>query len=170
MVKRIGMDRVIVWLPWVCLVLRLGLAALFIFGGVSKLLDPKAFAKILSKYDLVPEILLPVVAVGLPLLETVAGIGLVFDVKGSLAVISALLALFIVVLWYGVLSGLAVDCGCFGAGESAGLESLKGAFYRDIALLGVAAFLFLARRMGPRALVPVWNTKIRRRMKNGTEF
>jgi uncharacterized membrane protein YphA (DoxX/SURF4 family) len=169
MAKGISMDRMVVWLPRVYLALRLGLAILFIYGGISKLIDPKAFAGVLSKYDLVPEVLLPVVAVGLPLLETLAGIGLALDVRGSLTVITALLGLFVVVLWYGVLNGLMVDCGCFGAGEAAGLDSLKGAFYRDLVLLGVAAFLFFARRAGPCVRAPVWKNKIRRRMENGTE-
>ncbi len=144
-------------LSWTYIVLRLGLAIPFIYGGFTKLLSPKVFAKTLSAYGLVPEELLPLVAIGLPLIETVAGTGLVFDIKGSLALISGLLSLFVFVLWYGVLHNLEIDCGCFGAEEVAGIKNLTQALYRDLGLMGVAAFLYLARWIGPRVGVPVRN-------------
>ncbi|HEY3277751.1 MAG TPA: MauE/DoxX family redox-associated membrane protein [Syntrophorhabdaceae bacterium] len=156
-------------LPWVCLFLRLGLAVFFIYGGVIKLLDPKGFAKLLSQYGLVPEELLPIVAVGLPLLETAAGVGLIFNVKGSLAVITGLLGLFVAVLWYGVLNDMIIDCGCFGAGEIATLDGLRRAFYRDLILLGVAASLFAAGCLNPGICLPAWNRILNRRIKNGEE-
>jgi hypothetical protein len=114
-------------------------------------MDPKAFARLLSTYDLVPDPFLPVVAVGLPLLETLAAIGLAFDIKGCLAVISGLLVLFVVVLWYGVLNDFAIDCGCFGPGKIAEGESLRQAVFRDLGLIGVAAFLYFMRRRGVRS-------------------
>jgi uncharacterized membrane protein YphA (DoxX/SURF4 family) len=143
--------------PWVYLLLRLCLAFLFIYGGFSKLIDPKAFAKIISAYDLVPEFFLPVAAIGLPLLETLAGIALAFDVKGSLATISGLLIFFVLILWYGVLNDLSIDCGCFGSEEIASQKSLKQAFYRDIGLTGVAIFLYMTRWISYRMGVPLRN-------------
>lgn len=50
-----------------------------------KLLDPKAFARIISRYELIPDTLLPLVAIGLPVLELVAGIGVLLAVRGSLS-------------------------------------------------------------------------------------
>ncbi len=132
--------------PTLYWVVRLGLAALFIYAGVAKLLDPKAFARIISAYDIVSEAVLPVVAVGLPLLETVAGIGLLLDIRGSLAVISGLLGLFIFVLEFGILKDLNVDCGCFGTEELAQQGSLRQALYRDLALIGIIVpYLYLSR-------------------------
>jgi uncharacterized membrane protein YphA (DoxX/SURF4 family) len=49
--------------PWPYRIIRVALAALFIYGGVIKLFDPKTFAAVISAYDLVPEAFLPVVAV-----------------------------------------------------------------------------------------------------------
>ena len=49
--------------PWPYRIIRVALAALFIYSGVIKLFDPKAFAATISAYDLVPEAFLPVVAV-----------------------------------------------------------------------------------------------------------
>ena len=132
--------------PWLYRIVRFCLAALFIYAGVSKLLDPKAFARIVSAYSIVPEAVLPVVAVGLPLLETVAGIGLLLDIRGSLAVISGLMGLFIFVLGFGILKDLNVDCGCFGTEELDQQNSLRKALYRDLFLVGIVIpFLYLSR-------------------------
>jgi len=133
---------------WPYRAVRISLAALFIYGGGIKLLDPKAFARTISAYDLVPEMLLPVAAIGLPLVETIAGLGLLFDIRLSLAVISSLIGMFILVLGYGVLQNLAVDCGCFGADELSRQHGLVQAFWRDLFLGGIVVpYLYLARRM-----------------------
>jgi hypothetical protein len=91
--------------------------------------------------------MLPVVAIGLPALETVAGIALMFDVAGSLAIIFGLLIMFVVIIWYGILSGLNIDCGCFSPEETAGQNSLKRAFYRDLGMIAAAVYLFWVRRV-----------------------
>ena len=145
--------------PRAYLLLRLCLAFLFIYGGFAKLIDPKAFAKTISAYDLVPEILLPVLAIGLPLLETLAGMALALDVKGSLATISGLLVFFVLILWYGVLKDLSVDCGCFGSEEIASQNGLRQAFYRDIGLIGIAVYLYAARGISSRRGAPLRNNK-----------
>ena len=133
--------------PWPYRIIRLALACLFIYGGVSKLFDPGAFAATISNYDLVPETILPILAIGLPLVETIAGLALVFDRSWGLHVITGLLVLFALVLGYGILGDLNVDCGCFGADELNRQAGLRSAFYRDLALIGlVAPYLYLSRR------------------------
>jgi uncharacterized membrane protein YphA (DoxX/SURF4 family) len=140
-------------LSWPYRIVRFGVAALFIYGGIIKLFDPKGFARIISTYDIIPDALLPFVAVGLPLMETVAGIALLFDIRGSLAVISCLLGLFVFVLGYGVLNDLNVDCGCFGAEELAQQANLRIAFYRDLFLAGIIIpFLYMCRRVQSRPI------------------
>lgn len=131
---------------WTDLAIRGILAFLFIYGGGLKLMDPKAFAATLSLYDLIPERLLPVVAVGLPVLEVAAGTALLFGVRGGLTVITGLLVLFVAVLGYGILTDLNVDCGCFGPEEIEGQQSLRQAFIRDLFLIGAASFLYYTRR------------------------
>ncbi|HVO66197.1 MAG TPA: MauE/DoxX family redox-associated membrane protein [Syntrophales bacterium] len=132
--------------PWLYRIVRFGLAVLFIYAGVSKLLDPKAFARLVSAYSIVPEAVLPVVAIGLPLLEVVAGIGLLLDIRGSLAIISGLLGLFIFVLGFGILKNLNIDCGCFGTEELAQQNTLRQALYRDLVLIGIIIpFLYMSR-------------------------
>jgi len=132
--------------PRFYLLIRMALAALFIYGGVVKLFDPKAFAATISAYDLVPEAILPMVAVGLPLIETIAGLALIFDRPWGLHLITGLLALFVFVLGYGVLGDLNVDCGCFGADDLNKQAGLRKAFYRDLVLIGIVMpYLYLSR-------------------------
>ena len=102
---------------WAYKLSRWGLGGIFIYAGSIKLLEPKTFAVLIDAYGIVPESLLVLVAVALPALEVAAGIGLLLDIKGSLSMISGLLALFIAILGYGIWMGLDVDCGCFGPEE-----------------------------------------------------
>jgi uncharacterized membrane protein YphA (DoxX/SURF4 family) len=133
-------------LTWMYHVLRLGLAGIFIYAGVVKLLDPRAFAHVIAQYDLVPEMLLPLVAVGLPALELLAGAGLIFEVRGSLATMALLLLIFLVVLGYAVWHNLDVDCGCFTPDELDAQHSVKIAFWRDLIMFGATLFLYWRRR------------------------
>jgi len=132
--------------PWLYRGIRIALAVVFIYGGVIKLMDPHAFARTLSAYDLLPDPLLPVVAIGLPAVEFLAGLALVFDLRGSLATIAGLFVLFLAVLGYGILQHLDVDCGCFGAEELNKQDGLRLAFYRDLALVGIVVpYLYVSR-------------------------
>jgi uncharacterized membrane protein YphA (DoxX/SURF4 family) len=134
--------------PWPYRIVRVALAALFIYAGVIKLLDPGAFATIISTYDLVPEALLPFLAVGLPLIETISGLALLADRPWGLHLVTGLLVLFVFVLGYGILGDLDVDCGCFGAEELDKRTALRAAFYRDLVLIGVVApYLYFCRRV-----------------------
>ncbi|PKN89052.1 MAG: hypothetical protein CVU51_02130 [Deltaproteobacteria bacterium HGW-Deltaproteobacteria-1] len=134
--------------PWPGRVVRFALASVFIYGGVIKLFNPRAFAATISAYDLVPEALLPVVAIGLPIIETIAGVALLFGLLWGHHLISVLLALFVFVLGYGVLGDMNVDCGCFGAEELNKQAGLRIAFYRDLILLGIVMpYLYISRWM-----------------------
>jgi len=153
---------------WPYRIVRLALAALFIYGGVIKLFDPKAFARTISGYDLVPEVLLPVAAVGLPVVETVAGIGLLLDIRGSLALIAALLGMFVLVLGYGISLNLDVDCGCFGADDLAKQAGLVQAFWRDLVLEGIVVpYLYLSRHIRNRGTCG--DTRMKESMESITE-
>ena len=131
---------------WLERIVRFALAVVFIYGGVIKLFAPKAFAATISTYHLVPEPLLPVVAIGLPLIETTAGLALLFGRIWGLHLITGLLAMFVFVLGYGILTDLNVDCGCFGAEELDKRAGLRAAFYRDLVLIGlVVPYLYIYR-------------------------
>lgn len=137
--------------PWSYRLVRLLLAAVFIWAGATKLMDPRAFARLISGYGLVPESMLVPVAVGLPILELAAGIGLIFDVRGALSGITGLIALFLSVLGFGIFNNLDVDCGCFSLEELKARDGLWTAFCRDVGLLSMALYLFLRRTARTRS-------------------
>lgn len=116
---------------------RFALALVFIYAGGTKLLNPTSFAVLMEAYGILPEFLLLPAALVLPALEVAAGVGLIFGVRGSLGTVAGLLALFILVVGYGIHMGLDVDCGCFGPGdpEAEAFHSLRPTLYRDLAML-----------------------------------
>jgi uncharacterized membrane protein YphA (DoxX/SURF4 family) len=127
--------------------LRLGLAAIFIYAGLVKLLDPKAFAHALAQFELLPDALLPLVAIVLPAAEVLAGLGLVLNLRFSLAAIQGMLLLF---LAYAIFKGLDIDCGCFTVDELAARSTVKAAFFRDLVMMGGVFFLLWARQFRSR--------------------
>jgi len=153
-------------LTWLYHFLRLALAGIFIYAGVIKLLNPKAFAHAIAQYDLVPEGLLPLVAIGLPALEVLAGLGLILEVRGSLPIVAVLLLMFLVILGYAVSQNLDIDCGCFTADELDAQHSVTTAFRRDLMMIGATLFLYWRRRS--RAPQSLWIRKLTLRLKGET--
>jgi uncharacterized membrane protein len=142
---------------------RCALAGVFIVSGALKLADPAGFAAVVREYGLAPAGTSGWVALILPALEVLAGLGLLVNARGSLAAITAMLALFIFVLWYGILKDLHIDCGCFGTEDLAEQDSLRRAFHRDLWMLAGAGYLYIARvrRTGLRpASLPMLYTKL----------
>lgn len=140
---------------WMYKISRLSLGGIFIYAGSIKLLEPKTFAILIEAYGIVPESLLIPVAIILPVLEVAAGIGMLFNIEGSLSVIAGLLVLFIAILGYGIRMGIDVDCGCFGPEdpESEAFHGLKASLYRDLVMLSGIVFMYIWRRY--RAIKPV---------------
>lgn len=149
-----GLARVLASV-WVYRTVRLGLGGLFLYAGGSKLLAPHAFSGLISHYHLVPGDLLPVVAVGLPALEVVAGVGAILGRRWSYWALLGLMGLFLFVLWFGILQGLDIDCGCFSPEEQAEHGSLRTAFLRDWLLLVPVGYLLLWGRRNRSDAVPI---------------
>lgn len=135
---------------WIWHGLRIGLALVFVWAGAVKLLDPKAFARVVSGYGFLPEEFLVPVALGLPALEFLAGLGLLFDVRGSLETILGLLLTFLFVLGFAVVEDLDVDCGCFSRNEIRSHNNLRLALARDAGMLVTTVFLVAWKRARTR--------------------
>ncbi len=136
---------------------RWALGSVFIYAGSTKILDPQGFAVLIEAYGILPEVALMPAAVILSCLEVVGGIGILLDIRGSLAVIAAMLGLFIAILGYGIWMGLDVDCGCFGPGdpEAEAFHGLRQSLYRDLAMLVGVVYLYTwrcRRRIKPRTI------------------
>ena len=112
----------------------------FIVAGALKIVDPIGFARNITDYDLVPETLVPVIAVVLPWWEVAAGaLAVVGRWKvGALAALTGMSAAFLVMGGITLARGLSVECGCFGfISERVGVVSVSV----EAALLIVSAWL-----------------------------
>ncbi len=147
--------------------IRVLLAIVFLWSGISKLMAPEKFAVIIDSYGLMPEVWILPLAIILPLFEMIFGLGLLLDIKGSLAGITALLILFVAILGYGIRMGLDVDCGCFGPQdlESEAFHSLRPALYRDFVMIAGVIYLYFwryYRSINPTRLMFLFNNLYRR--------
>jgi uncharacterized membrane protein YphA (DoxX/SURF4 family) len=127
--------------------LRVGqliLAGIFIYAGYAKLREPwLQFAASLSTFKLLPDSALEPLAKFLPWAELALGIAILSGIllRWSALIASLLLTLFFAVLIRSYAMGLQVDCGCFGAGETA-LGPLRLA--EEAAMLALALAVTIA--------------------------
>jgi putative oxidoreductase len=102
------------------LLVRLGLAGLFVVAGALKLGDPEAFAQEIANYQLLPA-LAPYLAIALPPVEIVAGLALAVGPapwrRAGALLLALLSALFTVAVAAAAARGLDITCGCFGQGS-----------------------------------------------------
>jgi uncharacterized membrane protein YphA (DoxX/SURF4 family) len=127
---------------WPYRLARWSLGLLFIYTGVVKLMDLGAFAENIADFGLVHPRLIQLTAVTIPVLETLAGVGLVLDLGFSLPVITALLTMFTTVLSYGLFLGLDIECGCLGTSRGLSMQAMLSL---DLSLLGICVYLFWCR-------------------------
>ena len=157
-------------MDWLYRLCRWTLGGIYIYAGGTKLLEPEIFAVLIDAYGIVPEGLLMPVAIGLPFLEVIAGFGLLFDIRGSLALITGLLVLFMMVLGYGIWMGLDVDCGCFGPEdpEAEAFHGLRLSLFRDLVMMAGVIFIYGWRRyraIRPAGVMVIVNQLFRKRRK-----
>jgi putative oxidoreductase len=109
-------------LVWRIVALLVGVV--FIFAGLSKIvdfqsfrfLDPMDFARGIDNYKILPWTFSVWLAFYLPWLEIICGIALLFRrlYSGALAILLALLLVFIVATVAAKMHGIDISCGCFG--------------------------------------------------------
>ncbi len=112
---------------------------MFVSAGLIKLIDLAEFARHLGDFGIVADGLVPATAWIVALTELIAGIGLLANLRGSLALVMCLLLLFIGVLSYGIALGLDIECGCLGPAFSLGL---KPQLLFDVALLSWCGLIY----------------------------
>ena len=124
--------------------LRLILAAIFLYAAVLKALDPVGFAGQVAAYRLLPYAGNLLVAAALPYVELVLGLLLLANrmVRPAALLLVVLNGVFIVALASAWARGLQIDCGCFHP-ESATTPQV--AIVRDILFVAMAVTLFRLR-------------------------
>jgi uncharacterized membrane protein YphA (DoxX/SURF4 family) len=129
-------------------ILRVLVAALFLYAGVVKIGMSERFAITVAQFGFLPVEWVGVFAFALPWVETLTGVLMLlpWTSRWGAALASLLLATFIAALAWAWQQGLGVDCNCFGEDSSlAKPQDILHAIVRDAFLL-VATLLLAARR------------------------
>ena len=130
---------------WILLVLRLIIGGIFLCAGFLKMCDPLAFADSIASFRLLPNSLINLFAMSLPLLEIMLGGLLVIGWRTRLTSFAVLLLslVFAIALGQALIRGLEVDCGCFGSGKPSLGKNLFS-FVRDLLLIIGSIWLYSA--------------------------
>ncbi len=153
---RAGRDsRRAMILDIVGLLVRLGVAAVWLISGFQKASNSLQTIVAVRAFQILPERAVHPVASVLPYLEIGLGLLLVVGLAVRLTAVSS--AVMLVIYIAGVISaaarGLSIDCGCFGGGGTvaAGQTRYSAEILRDAGFLLLAAYLVWR----PRSLLSV---------------
>ena len=137
---------------------RILLAAVFVYAGVSKVLDPAQFAEAIDRYRIVPWPLAAGLGLYLPWLEIVAGVAVFFGRlrPGSLGILAGLGWVFVAAISSALVRGLDITCGCFGSGEG---SSLAFSLVRSLVLAGLGTYLWYREAKGPERALEAGDNK-----------
>lgn len=120
------------------------LGGVFIYASYDKILHPAAFSKIIYNYQILPDGLINLTALVLPMLELIMGIffWVGFWMPGTVMLSNILLVSYIGALILNLARGLDINCGCFSmsSGSSINIESILW----DAAFLALSVYLTVA--------------------------
>lgn len=133
---------------------RLLLAAVFLYTGSVKALDPAAFVIDVRSFQLLPDPWAAWLALGLPWLEIFAALALLLGgwARGALLTIAGMLLAFASAFIQAWARDLDVTCGCFGKTENH--TNFVASLAIDSGLLAVTAFVAWAVSRRPRPAEP----------------
>ncbi len=92
------------------------IAAIFIYAGVIKVLDPAGFAIDIDNYKILPWTIGVGLAFYLPWLEIFCGLSLIVRkfYSGALSILAVLVGFFLGASIFAKARGIDISCGCFG--------------------------------------------------------
>lgn len=99
--------------------IRLLFGAFFLLSGILKLKDPILFAEAVRNYRLIGDPIAPAMALFVPWVEVVAGIGVMLDrfARGASLLLLGAMVVFTAAIGMSWVRGLDITCGCFGGNE-----------------------------------------------------
>jgi uncharacterized membrane protein YphA (DoxX/SURF4 family) len=117
---------------------RLFLGILFVYASWDKILNPGPFSDTVLNYHVLPERLVNLFALWLPVTELLVGTLLILGVWSEAAstLVLAMLAMFLIAIVQGVARGLDTHCGCFTQGGK-GSPISAWTVARDVGFLAV---------------------------------
>ena len=129
---------------YLIVITRIILGAAFLWASFGKILEPGDFARSISNYHIVPCGIENIIALILPWLELLIGMGLILGimVDGSVQISAILLIMFILMIGQAMLRGFNIECGCgLKEGEMIGLNKIL----ENIVFIG-GAYIVMRRR------------------------
>ncbi|MCA9522762.1 MAG: DoxX family membrane protein [Myxococcales bacterium] len=157
------------WSQLLGLLARLFVGGLFVYAASSKAVAPQAFVIDIANYRLLPKLVLPFVAVTLPWIEMLCGVGLLlgWKTRANALIATGLLLVFLYGAIHAIRNGINIDCGCFGSTTADPKNPIDGyTVLRDLGFIfaSVVAMVapsgqlsidgWLARRAGERQRDP----------------
>ncbi|MFC7548018.1 MauE/DoxX family redox-associated membrane protein [Plantactinospora sp. GCM10030261] len=132
--------------PWLGTLVRLGLTAVWLIAGGTKVGDLAASGRAVNAYQIFPGDVATVIGAALPFVELALGLLLLVGLATRFAagVSAVLLVLFIAGIAAAWSRGLSIDCGCFGDGGQLGpgeSPNYGSEIVRDLGFLVLAGFL-----------------------------
>lgn len=129
-------------------VARYGLALVWLYSGLTKLVNPLESRQAIQGYELVPSDLIPALAVALPAFEVILGLLLLLGIflRPAAAASGLLLTVFIIGIISAWARGLQIDCGCFGGGgynPEAGPMTYLTEIGRDLVFIAGAVITYV---------------------------
>lgn len=100
---------------WLSLIARIIVGLVFIFFSLDKISEPLKFAQDITRYQLLPQLLINTLAVVIPWLELIVGIFIVAGIRlrASAVLYNLLMIVFTIAVISVIARGLSIDdCGC----------------------------------------------------------
>ena len=137
------------------LIARLIVAGVFVMAALPKIQDPAAFATSVAAFRVIEPGLSIWVALLLPWLELVIGLGILIPAirRTSSALIGLLLLLFIVLHTSAWVRGLDISCGCFGSETGEVSTDYRWLILRNVILLGMTLLVLRQDRRNNQAVL-----------------
>jgi uncharacterized membrane protein YphA (DoxX/SURF4 family) len=103
---------------WISTGFRFAVGAVFVYSGLTKVVDIDGTIRAVRAYDLLPEWIVPTAGTALPVLELALAALLLSGLLTRLAaaIVVALSAAFFIGIASAWARGLSIQCGCFGNG------------------------------------------------------
>jgi len=126
---------------------RLFLGGIFIYASLDKIFKPGLFAEAVYNYQILPDVLVNLMALVLPWLELVLGLMLVAGVwlPGAVMLSTLLLLIFSGSLIFNMVRGININCGCFSTEPSTD-PITWWTVMRDASFLIPAFYILFAKR------------------------
>lgn len=96
-------------------ILRLIIGFVFLLSTFNKLYDPVHFKMVIAGYKILPNSIIPIIAIILPWIEFFCGIMIMLNIytKSNSLILFSVLIVFILAISINLFRGVIHDCGCF---------------------------------------------------------